>query len=79
MKKANQKIEEGLTENKNVTPLEQTEERIKRIRGQTPVETMQNPKQRTIKKTRESHKKREEVSERSRPLLAKIEDLAMTS
>ena len=44
MKKANQKIEEGLTENKNVTPLEQTEERIKRIRGQTPVETMQNPK-----------------------------------
>ena len=60
-------------------PSEQTEERIKIIRGQTPVGTMQNPKQRTIKKTRESHKKRAEVSERSRPLLAKIEGLAMTS
>ena len=78
-KTANQKIEEGLIENKNVTPREQTEERTKIIRGQIPVGTMQNPKQRTIKKTIESHKKHEEVSERSRLLLAKIEGLAMTS
>ena len=78
MKKANQKIEEGLIENKNVTPLEQTEERIKRIRGQTPVETMQNPSKGPSKK-REKATKARRSQRRSRPLLAKIEDLAMTS